>query len=78
MHDPYMFREMDNQELKDKLERLGWTQADLARNSGITVQTVNSWYKGKTAVPNPVAALMRYRLSVQRVIDNLGAVDALY
>ena len=73
-----MFRRMETTELHEKMERLGWSQADLAKNTGSTPQTVNSWYKGKTPVPNPVAALVRYRLAVQRVMDNLGAIDALY
>jgi transcriptional regulator with XRE-family HTH domain len=73
-----MFREMKNEELVEKLERLGWTQIDLAKATGVTPQTVNSWHQGKSRVPNTVAAYVRHRLAVQRVIDNLGAVDALY
>lgn len=42
---------MKADEFKQRLDRIGWKQADFARASGITPASVSGWAKGHVPIP---------------------------
>ena len=39
--------------LRDRLERLGWSQRELAHRSGMDISVVNNYFTGRTKLPDP-------------------------
>lgn len=59
---------MDKDALRAALERLGWSQAALARRLGFHVNTVNKWATGKVDAPHHVAEYLRAMLLVLEIV----------
>lgn len=56
---PEGFTPMTVAEARAILERHGWTQAAIARVSGVHLRTAQRWFAADGEVPGPVAALLR-------------------
>jgi DNA-binding transcriptional regulator YiaG len=50
---------MSGTELKDIRERLGYTQAELAKEVGVKTDTVSKWEQGRRNIPAPVEKLLK-------------------
>jgi transcriptional regulator with XRE-family HTH domain len=58
---------MDKAELKQALKVIGWSQARLARECGISPVTVCGWKK----VPGPVAKVVKMVLAAKRYWESV-------
>ncbi len=67
--------EMTKDELRSALDRLGWTQVDLALRLGYTGRAGQTWALGERPVPGPVALMLRLliaRPELLQVIDGMA------
>jgi transcriptional regulator with XRE-family HTH domain len=53
---------MTSTEFQSQLARLGWSQAEFARRTGVGKSTVNRWSRGHDAVPKWAAAHLKMLL----------------
>ncbi len=57
---------MDGNQLNGIRERLGWTQAKLAKEVGVTVTTLARWERDEVPISEPAARLVRRILAEQK------------
>jgi transcriptional regulator with XRE-family HTH domain len=55
---------MNAGELRKLRKKLGWSQAQLAREVGVATNSVARWERGEMAISEPVARL------IQRIADD--------
>lgn len=56
-------------ELRQSLDVLGWSQAELARRLKLHQNTVSKWMTGRAKVPGPVAAYVVIRLKLKEIAE---------
>lgn len=64
---------MTSTQLLSALKALHWTQAELARRTGISTQSVNAWATGSTPVPPWLPAYLGALLALRDVAISCGA-----
>lgn len=70
-----MQKSLQTQSVKLALQRLGWTQKDLAREIGVTAQAVTNWFKGED-FPRP-DKLLKLAVTLGLGFDELVCPDAV-
>jgi transcriptional regulator with XRE-family HTH domain len=60
-------------ELISAIKALHWTQAELARRTGISAQSVNAWATGSTPVPPWLPAYLGALLALRDAAISCGA-----
>lgn len=66
--------EMSREELRSALEKIGWTQVEVAERLGYTGRAGQTWALGERPVPGPVALILRLLLERPELLQ---VVDAL-
>ena len=69
---------MTDDELRSALKTLGLNQLQLSERIGVTPLTVLRWVHGRTAIPTPVALLIRVLESGRVSLDDLEAIRRLW
>ena len=57
---------MEGAELRSIRSRLGWTQAQLAGEIGVAVNTVARWERDERGIPEPVARLAKLIAAMEK------------
>lgn len=64
---------MTSTELITALDALCWSQAELARRAGVSVQGVNAWARDKTPCPEWLPRYLAALIDLRRAAINSGA-----
>jgi transcriptional regulator with XRE-family HTH domain len=64
---------MTSAQLLSALKELRWSQAELARRTGISTQSVNAWATGGTPVPPWLPAYLAALLALRDAAISSGA-----
>jgi transcriptional regulator with XRE-family HTH domain len=60
-------------QLLNALKELNWSQAELARRSGTSTQSVNAWAKGTTPAPTWLSAYLSSLVALRNAAISSGA-----
>lgn len=64
---------MTSNQLLTALADLHWTQAELARRAGVSVQSVNAWARDKTPVPEWLPSFLATLIDLRHAAIVSGA-----
>lgn len=64
---------MTHTQLLSTLKELHWSQAELARRTGISTQSVNAWANGGTPVPPWLPAYLEALIALRNAAISSGA-----
>lgn len=59
---------MKPEKFKDSLSKLGWSQAEFARRTGIDATTISRWMQGRSPLPAWAAEYVRVLLLAKEML----------
>lgn len=65
---------MSKDEFKLACGLLGWTYIEMAKNLGVTPESVSRWANGVNRVPKTVTLLLRRLLEEHDIIDEFNSI----
>lgn len=63
----YYSKHENDGDVRNMLNQLGWSQYDLARESGFGISTVNNWATGRSRTPKIIVKYLELLLMIKTI-----------